>query len=56
MNFKLMGILVSRKPSHVIIWFFLFTKPLPYCTFSKCIAGIGMYRLRDLQDLVGALS
>jgi hypothetical protein len=34
----------------------LFTKSLPYCTFSKCVAGIGMYRLRDLQDLGGALS
>jgi hypothetical protein len=28
MNFKLMGILVSRKPSHVIIWFF--------CSLSPC--------------------
>jgi hypothetical protein len=26
----------------------LFTKSLPYSTFSKCIAGIGMCRLRDL--------
>jgi hypothetical protein len=34
----------------------LFTKSLPYCTFSKCVVGIGMHRLRDLQDLVGALS
>jgi hypothetical protein len=29
----------------------LFTKSLPYCTFYKCVAGIGMRRLRDLQDL-----
>jgi hypothetical protein len=34
----------------------LFTKSLPYCTFSKCVAGIGMRHLRDLQDLGGALS
>jgi hypothetical protein len=34
----------------------LFTKSLPYCTFSKCVAGIGMRRLRDLHDLGGALS
>jgi hypothetical protein len=33
----------------------LFTKSLPYCIFSKCVAGIGMCRLRDLQDLGGAL-
>jgi hypothetical protein len=26
----------------------LFTKSLPYCTFSKCVASIGMRRLRDL--------
>jgi hypothetical protein len=26
----------------------LFTKFLPYCTFSKCVVGIGMRRLRDL--------
>jgi hypothetical protein len=29
----------------------LFTKFLTYCTFSKCITGIGMRRLKDLQDL-----
>jgi hypothetical protein len=29
----------------------LFTKSLPYCTFYKCVASIGMRRLRDLQDL-----
>jgi hypothetical protein len=29
----------------------LFTKSLPYFTFSKCVAGIGMHRLRDLHDL-----
>jgi hypothetical protein len=34
----------------------LFTKSLPYSTFSKCVAGIGMHRLRDLQVLGGALS
>jgi hypothetical protein len=30
-----------------------FTKSLPYATFSKCVAGIGigMRRLEDLQDL-----
>jgi hypothetical protein len=34
----------------------LFTKSLPYCTFSKCVVGIGMRRLRDLSDLEGTLS
>jgi hypothetical protein len=34
----------------------LFTKSVPYCTFSKCVAGIGMRRLRDLQDLERVLS
>jgi hypothetical protein len=34
----------------------LFTKSLPYCIFSKCVADIGMRRLRDLQNLGGALS
>jgi hypothetical protein len=34
----------------------LFTKSLPYCTFSKCVAGIGIRRLRDLHNLGGALS
>jgi hypothetical protein len=34
----------------------LFTKSLPYCTFFKCVAGIGMRRLKNLQDLGGALS
>jgi tRNA G26 N,N-dimethylase Trm1 len=34
----------------------LFTKSLQYCTFSKCVAGIGIRRLRDLQDLGKALS
>jgi hypothetical protein len=29
----------------------LFTKYLSYCTFSKCVVGIGMRRLRDLRDL-----
>jgi hypothetical protein len=26
----------------------LFTKSLLYCTFSKCVAGIGMHQLRYL--------
>jgi hypothetical protein len=26
----------------------LFTKSLPYAIFSKCVAGIGIRRLRDL--------
>jgi hypothetical protein len=34
----------------------LFTKSLPYYTFFKCVAGIAMRRLRDLQNLGGALS
>jgi hypothetical protein len=34
----------------------LFTKSLSYSTFSKCIASIGMCRLRDLQHLGRALS
>jgi hypothetical protein len=29
----------------------LITKSLPYSTFFKCIAGIGMHQLRDLYDL-----
>jgi hypothetical protein len=33
----------------------LFTKSLLYCAFFKCVASIGMRRLRDLQDLEGAL-
>jgi hypothetical protein len=28
----------------------LFTKPLPYAIFSKCVTGKGMRRLRDLQN------
>jgi hypothetical protein len=28
----------------------LFTKSLPYSAFRKCIEGIGMRRLRDLQE------
>jgi hypothetical protein len=28
----------------------LFIKSLPYCTFSKCVAGIDIHQLRDLQD------
>jgi hypothetical protein len=34
----------------------LFNKSLPYSTFYKFVACIGMRRLRDLQDLEGALS
>jgi tRNA G26 N,N-dimethylase Trm1 len=34
----------------------LFTKSLPYATFYKCVASIGMRRLRDLHELDGALS
>jgi hypothetical protein len=34
----------------------LFTKSVPYSIFSKCVAGIGMHRLKDLQDLGGDLS
>jgi hypothetical protein len=34
----------------------LFTKSVPYYTFSKCIAGIGIHQLKDLQDLAEALS
>jgi hypothetical protein len=34
----------------------LFTNSLPYFTFSKCVVGIGMHRLRDLQDLGRDLS
>ena len=34
----------------------LFTKSLPYTTFSKCVKGIGMRRLRDLQESGGASS
>jgi hypothetical protein len=31
----------------------LFTKSLPYSTFRKCVEGIGMRRLRDLQGSGG---
>lgn len=31
----------------------LFTKSLPYSTFSKYVEGIGMRRLRDLQNSGG---
>jgi hypothetical protein len=34
----------------------LFTKSLPYATFSKCVASICMRRLRDLHELGGILS
>jgi hypothetical protein len=56
MNFKLTGrlsILQTKSCDNLVD---LFTKSLPYCTFSKCIACIGMHQLRDLQDLERALS
>jgi virulence-associated protein VapD len=28
----------------------LFTKSLPLATFDKCVKGIGMHRLKDLQE------
>jgi hypothetical protein len=31
----------------------LFTKSLPYSVFHKCVEGIGMRRLRDLQESGG---
>jgi hypothetical protein len=31
----------------------LFTKSLPYSTFHKCVEGIGMRRLRNLQESGG---
>ena len=31
----------------------LFTKSLPYSSFRKCVEGIGMKRLRDLQGSGG---
>jgi hypothetical protein len=31
----------------------LFTKSLPYSAFCKCVDGIGMRRLRDLQESGG---
>jgi hypothetical protein len=31
----------------------LFTKSLPYSAFCKCVEGIGMRRLRDLQESGG---
>jgi hypothetical protein len=34
----------------------LFTKSLPYATFHKCVQGIGMRRLKDLQGSGGASS
>jgi hypothetical protein len=34
----------------------LFTKSLPYSSFSKCVKGIGMRRLRDLQKSGGESS
>jgi hypothetical protein len=32
---------------------YLFSKSLPYMTFSKCVASISMRRLRDLHELGG---
>jgi hypothetical protein len=32
----------------------LLTEFLPYTTFSKCVVGIGMRTLKDLQDLEGS--
>jgi hypothetical protein len=34
----------------------LFTKSLPYSTFFKCVEGIGMRRLKNLQDSGGVSS
>jgi hypothetical protein len=34
----------------------LFTKSLPYSTFFKCVAGIDIRRLKDLQNLGRTLS
>ncbi len=34
----------------------LFTKSLPYSTFFKCVEGIGMRRIKNLQDLGGVSS
>jgi hypothetical protein len=33
----------------------LFTKSLPTSSFEKCVKGIGMLRLRDLQGLGGEI-
>jgi hypothetical protein len=53
---QVMGRLVSCKSKSCDNLTDLFTKSLSYCTFSKCVAGIGMCRHRDLQDLRRALS
>jgi hypothetical protein len=34
----------------------LFTKSLPASSFEKCVKGIGMRRLRDLQSSGGEIS
>jgi hypothetical protein len=34
----------------------LFTKSLPASSFEKCVKGIGMCRLRDLQGSGGEIS
>ena len=34
----------------------LFTKSLPTSSFEKCVRGIGMRRLRELQDSGGSIS
>jgi hypothetical protein len=56
MNFKLMGEISILQIKSCDNLADLFTKSLSYCTFSKCVAGISMCRLRDLQYLGGALS
>jgi hypothetical protein len=33
----------------------LFTKSLPTSSFEKCVEGIGMRQLRDLQGLGGEI-
>jgi hypothetical protein len=33
----------------------LFTKSLPYSTFQKCVEGIGMRRLKCLQESGGEI-
>jgi hypothetical protein len=56
MNFKLMeGISILQIKSCDNLTD-LFTKSLPYCTFSKYVVDIGMRRLRDLHNLGRALS
>jgi hypothetical protein len=47
-NFKLMGKICILQSKSCNILANLFTKSLSYFTFSKCVAGIVMRRLRDL--------